>query len=138
MRAMKLAAGIPLFAGMDGALRLLAARGVRLAIVSSDSEASVRRTLGPELSALFAHMQCGASLFGKAAKLKKTVAAAGVAPSGAVYVGDETRDAEAARAANLRFAAVTWGYAAPGILIAQRPDYVFDRVSDLARLAEPS
>ena len=135
MRALKLAADIGVFDGTETALRALAAEGVRLAVVSSDSEASIRRTLGPDFSALFERIDGGSSLFGKAGKLKKALAAAGVPASEAVYVGDETRDAEAACTAGLRFAAVTWGYAAREALIASKPDAVIDHVGDLARLA---
>lgn len=136
MRALKLAADIPVFDGAETALRALKARGVRLAIVSSDSETSIRRTLGPDFSGLFERIDGGSSLFGKAGKLKKNLAAMGVPASEAVYVGDETRDAEAARKAGLRFAAVTWGYAAREALVARAPDVVIDRVGDLVTLAD--
>lgn len=126
LRALKAeaAAGIPLFPGVPEMLRDLAGHGALVAIASSDGEASIRRTLGPA-AAPVSHFACGASLFGKAAKLRQVLRAAGVAASSAAYVGDETRDAEAAAETGLGFGAVTWGYAAPAALLARGPRWVF-------------
>ena len=59
--------GIPLFPGVEPMLRTLRDGGVTLALVSSDHEANARRLLG-EAASLFAHFDCGASLFGKASE----------------------------------------------------------------------
>jgi hypothetical protein len=68
---------IPLFPGTAGTLRALHEAGLTLGLVSSDSEANARRQLGPENAALFAHFDCGASLFGKATKLSRGEAGEG-------------------------------------------------------------
>jgi phosphoglycolate phosphatase len=135
MRAMKQAADIPLFEHVPDVLGKLRAKGARLAIVSSDSEPSIRRTLGAETSALFEGFFCGASLFGKARKLRQAARTAGISSADAVYVGDEIRDADAARDAGLKFAAVTWGYSSRQALLSCAPDIVLDDVADIARLA---
>jgi phosphoglycolate phosphatase len=83
---------IPLFAGVPQMLRDLAAKGVTLAIVSSDNEANARAALGAH-AALIHHYDCGASLFGKAAKYKRVLKAAGIAARDALSIGDEVRDA---------------------------------------------
>jgi phosphoglycolate phosphatase len=137
LRALKAAAAgsIPLFPGVPEMLRGLAAAGMPLAIASSDSEASIRRTLGPA-AAPVAAVAGGASLFGKAAKLRQVLRAAGVPPGAAVYIGDETRDAEAAARVGIPFGAVTWGYAAPEALLVRRPWRVFDAPGDILRLLD--
>jgi phosphoglycolate phosphatase len=124
---------IPLFPGTEPMLRALHANGLRLALVSSDHEANARRQLG-EAAALFWHFDCGASLFGKAAKFRRVVKRAGITPSQAISIGDEVRDIEAARAAGIACGAVTWGYAAPEALRALGPDLVFERMEDVAVL----
>ena len=53
-------------------------------------------------------------------------------PAQAIYVGDELRDGEAARAAGIAFAAVAWGYSAPEALQAQAPDRFFTCVAEIA------
>jgi phosphoglycolate phosphatase len=105
------AASIALFDGVAGALRALADGGVALALVSSNSERNVRQVLGPQLGALFGHVECGMSVFGKAARIRKVLRQSGVAAADALYVGDQGTDAEAARKAGVAFAAVAWGYA---------------------------
>jgi phosphoglycolate phosphatase len=133
MRAMKLNAGLGLFDGAAGMLEALHRRSIALAIVSSDNEDSIRQSLG-ETARLIGHFRCGASLFGKAGKLREVVRAAKIPASEAIYVGDETRDAAAARKAGLRFAAVKWGYASPAVLAASAPDAMLDHISDIQTL----
>ncbi|MDX6806759.1 HAD hydrolase-like protein [Terrihabitans rhizophilus] len=136
LRALKLDAAAELrpFPGTHDLLATLHARGVKLAIVSSDSERSIRRTLGPETSGLISMFRCDASLFGKAGRLKATLRDAVVPAAEAIYVGDETRDAVAAKKAGLRFGASTWGYASEAALRASDPDLVFSRLEDVADL----
>jgi phosphoglycolate phosphatase len=123
---------IALFDGADAMLRALAKAGLRLALVSSDHEANARSLLG-DAAALFSDFDCGASIFGKAAKFRRVVERAAIDPAQAISIGDEIRDIEAARAAGISCGAVTWGYAAPDALRARQPDLVFERMEDIRR-----
>ncbi|WEF31690.1 HAD-IA family hydrolase [Pseudoduganella chitinolytica] len=122
---------IALFDGMRGVLHALAARGVRLAIVSSNSEANVRAVLGDDAH-LFAHFECGAALFGKRRRLRRVAQKSGVADRRVLCVGDEVRDIAAAHAEGFDFGAVGWGYAHPRVLQAQAPRLMFGSVAALA------
>ncbi len=122
---------IALFPGVDRLLAELAARGVLLAIVSSDSEDNVRRTLGPHNAARFAHYACRSSMFGKPAKFRTILRRSGVPTTQTIAVGDETRDAEAARAVGVAFGAVSWGYASLDALRAHKPDEIFLDIGDM-------
>lgn len=131
MRRRKSAAGaLPLFPGVAPMLRRLHAAGVTLALATSDAEANSRRSLGAD-AALIRHWGCGASLFGKPRVLRRVLRAAGAAPAGAILIGDEVRDAEAARAVGIAFGAVTWGYGAAHALRAQAPAAVFERAEEI-------
>ncbi|MGG5808224.1 HAD hydrolase-like protein [Falsiroseomonas sp. CW058] len=135
MRALAAAAPPPpLFPGIEEALHRLADGGVVLALASSNAEAQIRRTLGPTLAARIPHLACEASLFGKAARFRRILRAAGLPAAGAIAIGDESRDIEAARQAGIAAGAVAWGYASPGLLRALRPDAWFETPADLARL----
>lgn len=123
---------LPLFPGVADLLHDLARRGVPRSIVSSDSEANIRLTLGPGHARLIDHYACGAGLFGKPPKLREVLRRHGMRAAEALYVGDELRDAEAARAVGIAFAAVTWGYSTPEALRAQRPDRLFASVPEIA------
>ena len=122
------AASIALFDGAETMLRALAADGLRLTLVSSDSKANARVKLG-ETAALFDHFDCSASIFGKPAKFRRILKRTAVDPARAIA----TRDIEAARATGIACAAVTWGYAAPNALKALGPDLVFERMDDIPR-----
>jgi phosphoglycolate phosphatase len=121
----------PLFAGVPEALAALKGAGVRLAIVSSNSEATIRRALGAH-AANIELFECNAGLFGKASKFRSLLRRARVAQSDAIAIGDETRDIEAARVAGIACGAVSWGYALPALLVARDPDVTFADVAEMA------
>lgn len=130
-------AGIPLFDGIGTALATLAARGVQLAIVSSNAEDNVRRILGAEINAQFATYECGMSIFGKPLRLRKVLRQLQVAAADAVYVGDQSTDLLAARGAGIAFAAVPWGYGTIESMREHQPEIELASVADIARLAPP-
>ena len=121
-----------LFAGVSDTLQRLAARGIQLAIVSSNSRGNVERVLGADNTALIAHFGCGVSMFGKAAKLGQALRQCSVRASEAIYIGDEIRDAEAAAKAGIAFGAVTWGQHRAETLRAQKPAQFFTTVQEIA------
>ena len=132
--ALERASEVTLFGGVDRLLPALVSQGVRVAMVSSNSEAVVRQVLGPALSECVADFDCGAAIFGKASKFRRVLRRAGVAPGRAVGIGDEVRDIEAAHAAGIAAAAVTWGYATPEILERRGPDHLVRSVAELQAL----
>ena len=123
--------GIALFAGVDRLLRDLAGRGIRLAVVTSNSIDNVRQVLGPDSAALIQHYECGASIFGKRPKLRAVLCDSGVPAAEAICIGDEIRDFEAARAEGIPFGAVTWGYTNPEALRALAPEQVFASLEEI-------
>jgi phosphoglycolate phosphatase len=120
------------FPGVLDLLRRLASQGCKLAIVTSNSPQNVRSVLGPEVARLIGQCEGGASIFGKRAKLKRVVRRSGVPRDQAIFIGDEIRDAQAARHAGLAFGGVSWGYTHPEALRIQAPALMFDSVEDMA------
>jgi len=118
--------------GIASLLRRLRAEDVRIAIVSSNSEANVRKALGPELAALVDRYECGVSLFGKGRRLRKVLRRLRCPAAEGIYIGDELRDGDAAAAAGLPFGAVSWGLNQPDALRASAPAYFFTEVEELA------
>lgn len=131
-RMARAAPDIALFAGMAELLRTLHGRGVRLAVLSSNSAANVRRVIGEPLWALLAQAECGSDVFGKAGKLRRLMRREGLAPGRVLLVGDELRDIDAARQAGVRAGAVAWGYNHPDALRAHGPDRFFRSPADIA------
>jgi phosphoglycolate phosphatase len=132
MRKRKLAAAseISLFSGIPAMLADLQRLGIKTAIVSSDSEASVRRVLGPATS-LITRFDCGAAMFGKHWKFRRVARRLGVKPLETICIGDEIRDIEAAKAAGMDAGAVAWGYAIPYALQAAEPTYLFNSIEEM-------
>jgi phosphoglycolate phosphatase len=104
-----------LFAGVREMLEALEGR-VRIAIVTSNSLENVRLILGEESFARVQDFECEVSAFGKGRRLAKLLKKTGMRPEDAVFIGDEIRDAEAARAAGVAFLGVSWGYASAAAL----------------------
>ena len=132
MRKRKLAAAseTSLFAGIPAMLADLQRLGVKTAIVSSDSEASVRQVLGPTAS-LITRFDCGAALFGKHWKFRRVARKLGAKPTETICIGDEIRDIEAADAASMDSGAVAWGYALPAALQAAKPTHLFNSIEQI-------
>jgi len=122
---------IALFPGIEKALTDLHVAGLKIGVVSSNAEDTIRRTLGDRLAACIDHYECGASMFGKARLVRRLLARAGVAAGQSILVGDETRDIEAAHRAGVDAGAVSWGYINADALHAQRPVAVFTSVEEM-------
>ncbi|WP_175777220.1 HAD hydrolase-like protein [Burkholderia anthina] len=128
-------AQVKLFPGVDDTFDALAARGIRIAIATSNTEDIVRDRLGPRASRHVDFFACGIPLFGKARRLRALVREAGMPPADVLYIGDEIRDADAAHRASIAFLGVAWGYTAPDALqshcatpLLPRLDALLDRV----------
>ena len=127
---------IALFDGVDQMLARLTCAGVTLALVTSNTAANARYVLGMANAARMTDYECRVGLFGKAARFRRLVHRHGLRPQDALCVGDELRDLEAARQAQIPFGAVGWGFTPLPVLQAHAPAEVFVRMEEIAeRLA---
>ena len=129
---------VPLFDGIADAMDRLHAQGVTLAVVTSNAVDNARGALGEAHFSRLRHVECGASMFGKARRLRRVLKATGIAADRAIYVGDQIPDGEAARAAGMAFGAVAWGYASREGLARCEPREWFETPADLVRIAGAS
>ena len=113
------------------ALHTLARAEYRLAIVTSNSKANVHAFLVRHNLNVFGTVVAGASVFGKAARLRRLLKAAAADASTSVYVGDTTPDIRAARDAGTSAIAVTWGFTAREPLAEETPDALLDSPAEL-------
>lgn len=127
---------IELFPGTPNLLETLRDMGVRLALVTSNSEDNARRILGPKNAALIEYFAGGSSLFGKAPKFRKTLKRLGVGANEALAIGDETRDVDAAREVGMRAGSVLWGYNSEEMLAKLNPDALFREPQDILDYVE--
>ncbi len=129
-RMQQAAPNVNLFDGIAPVLTMFKQAGYSLAVLSSNSEENVRRTLA-EAGASIEYFKCGSDLFGKAAKVKALCRQAGCTPNDCLLVGDEIRDIEAAREAGCHAAAVAWGYNHADALSDKCPDFLFQTPQDM-------
>ncbi len=94
--------------GMHDLLIVLKKAGYKIGIVSSNSIEFITGFFRKNDLPLFDDIS-EASIFGKAAVIKKFMKRNGIRLSSAIYVGDETRDIEAAHDVQVPCIAVSWG-----------------------------
>ncbi|MCX5962546.1 MAG: HAD-IA family hydrolase [Cyanobacteria bacterium] len=123
------------FDGMKEALRTLRSQGCRLGIVSSNSEDNVRSFLAVQsISHLFEFVISCPRLMGKDKALKRILKKQNIQPETVLYVGDETRDIDAAKRSNIRSAAVSWGFNSLQVLAQHYPDFILTEPADLNKI----
>lgn len=122
--------------GMTEAVRELRGAGYRLGVLSSNSAENVRFVLQRfELLECFSFIEAGVSLFGKSHRILSVLKKETTAPEWAIYVGDETRDMEAARDSRVSSLAVCWGANGREAMETEGPDFCIDRPGELIRCA---
>lgn len=119
------------FAEVVELLTTIKRSGAKCCLLSSNSIDNVTLFLERHGIDVFDRLVCGASLFGKAARLRKLLKLAGLSRETTAYVGDEVRDIEAAKAVGMQSIAVSWGYAARPALVLAKPDRLFDAPAQL-------
>jgi phosphoglycolate phosphatase len=126
---------LKLHAGVADALAALHATGTRLGILSSNQEANIRKCLAANgVEHLFGFVVGHPQLFGKARAIRRIRRREKVERADFVYVGDESRDLEAARKAGVSVAAVSWGFHAPELLASMNPTHMLAHPAELVRL----
>lgn len=125
------------FAGIETTLKNLHASGHKIYITSSNSALNIHRFLrANNLNHLINGVYGGASLFGKAKLLARLLAKHKLKPEHCFYIGDETRDIEAARIVKIPFIAVAWGFADTQILEKMQPLALARNPKDLVKIIE--
>lgn len=126
---------LQVFPGIVNAVRTLRAGGIRMAVVSSNNRETIAECLGDNgLEECFEFNVGCSRLFGKHRAIRGVVRTAGVPDARALYVGDETRDIEAARKAGIGAAAVTWGFNSARLLNRFGPAHLIDRPEELVQV----
>jgi len=118
--------------GMIEVLRELKRRGVKVGIVTTNSETNVDRFFAQHaVSDVYDFVVSYLHIFGKHAALTQVLKHEHLNPAQAVYIGDEVRDIEAAKRAGILSVAVTWGFQPQTTLEAAKPDGLVSTPSQL-------
>jgi len=124
-------------AGLGEALCALKNSGYQLGIITSNEKSNVMDFLkSNDLEHLFDFIYSGIAIFGKDKIMAKFVKENGLNRGEAIYVGDETRDIEAAKKSGLKVIAVSWGFNSAAILAKHQPDYLISHPKELLEVVD--
>lgn len=125
------------FPDMKAALVALKKQGYMLGIATSNSRENVLAFLEAQsFTNLIDMIGTGLTLFGKDRVIQRTLKRHKLDPAIVIYVGDETRDIEAARKICIKIIAVSWGYSSSQVLAAQQPDRLIHHPNELIAAIE--
>lgn len=106
-----------------------------MAIITSNSRENVEIFLkNNHILNVFQEVSTDFSMFGKEKKLKNIMKKYKLRTEETFYIGDETRDVEAAKKARVKSVAVGWGFESRMSLIKSEPDFLLDNPGDLLEL----
>lgn len=126
----------PTFNDLPQTLKELKSKGIKLGIVTSNQKKIVQKFLNLNQIELFDFIFSTLSVFHKERPLLNSLKKLHLKKEETIYVGDETRDIKAAKAAGLKVASVTWGYNFESKLAEYKPDYMINRPQDLLNLLQ--
>lgn len=130
---------LPPVAGIVDVLQRLYAEKFTLGILTSNSVDNVERWLNlNDLRALFSFIHSESNFFSKKQLIKKTLVQYQINKSQVIYIGDETRDIDAARKNKISSLAVTWGYNSEKILLKSEPTFIAKVPKDIPLIIEPT
>ncbi len=118
--------------GIKEALQQLKQQGHQLGIVTSNSQENVKAFLEAQgMQSLFDFIGSGLTIFGKSRVIRRMLRKYRIDPTIAFYVGDETRDIEAAKKIRLKSIAVGWGFNSSRILAEHSPNFLIYHPAEL-------
>jgi phosphoglycolate phosphatase len=121
--------------GMKETLINLKNQGYILGIMTSNSASNVEKFItNNSLNNLFEFIYGSLPVFGKSRKITALITQAQFNPENVIYVGDETRDIEAAKKSKIKAIAVTWGFNSQAILAKYQPDFIINHPQELLHI----
>jgi len=125
---------IQLFPGIKEVLLEFKKLGFQLGIITSNSRENVLASLEINgLQGIFTFIYSG-STFGKHKVIKRWLKKERINAEEVIYVGDETRDIDAAKKTGIKIIAVSWGFNSQSALAAQNPDFLIERPQELIEI----
>lgn len=122
-------------AGICSTLKELKELGYTLGIVTSNSQKNISSfLLKNDLSDIFDFLETGTHVFGKHRKIRRILKERNIPADACIYVGDETRDVEAAKRVCIPVIAVSWGFNDGNVLRRLDPDFTVDEPQELIEL----
>ena len=110
--------------GLEKILELIKQAEVQMGILTTNSRENVEKFLKANRMETFDFIHSTSRVLGKNHGLRKLMQQHNGKADEILYVGDETRDIEAAKKEGIKVIAVTWGYNSHAILQTFSPDFI--------------
>ena len=120
--------------GLKEVLPLFKQAGVRMGILTTNSLENVQKFLNVNGLEIFDFIVSTSRVWGKNHGLRRLIQQEGLTTDDILYIGDETRDIEAAKKAGIKVIAVTWGYNSHALLETYDPDFIVHTPEELLNL----
>jgi phosphoglycolate phosphatase len=125
------------FANLPQVLQKIYDARFSIGVLTSNSEENVIAWLEiNKMMNLFDFIHVESNFFGKARVIRKILKKYRMNKQHVFYIGDETRDIDAAKQNGVYSIAVTWGFNSEKILTQHRPDYIAKNPEDLLTIRE--
>ncbi|CAN5246119.1 HAD family hydrolase [soil metagenome] len=123
------------FANLPEVLQKLYNANFSLGILTSNSLENVSTWLDMNgMTHLFRFIDAKSTYFGKSRLIKKTLKRYAINKTKTFYIGDETRDIDAAKQNGIYSIAVTWGFNSEKILSQHNPHYIARQPADILKI----
>jgi len=122
--------------GIVEMLKALSDREIPMAMISSNTGENVQMFMSRHGILHFKWVEGTSGILKKAHRIKQQLKKHGLNTKQVIYVGDETRDIEAAHKCGLRVIAVTWGFHTADLLCSHNPDYLVSKPEEIVRIVE--
>lgn len=125
---------ITVFEGMKELLLVAQEAGIPCGVVTSNSKKNVERFI--ELNELqnISFVKSCSRLLGKPREFKRILKKRQISTDNTIYIGDETRDIDAAHDVGIEVVAVTWGYNSKDAIEKSNPTHVVNTADELVSL----
>jgi phosphoglycolate phosphatase len=121
--------------GIKETLGELKDKGIKLGIITTNGRDNVIQFLKANQLDIFDYIYADIGIFNKSKAIKKIIKLNKLDPGDTFFVGDETRDIEAAKKAGVKSIAVSWGYQTGAALQKEEPDYIFNYPDELLSIS---
>jgi phosphoglycolate phosphatase len=122
------------FTGIKEVLISLKQQNIRSVIISSNSVENIKQFLVKHDLDLFEAIHSQSNIFGKHRSIKALLHQLKIGSQEVIYIGDEHRDIEACKKANIKIIAVKWGVDPVALLKMANPDYIVDNPADIIKV----
>jgi len=122
---------ITVFPGIRELLEWAEVNGIPCGVITSNSKKNVERFVSINHLPNIHFVRSSSRLMGKPREFRRVIKKRKISKEHAVYIGDESRDVEAAHESGIKIISVTWGYNSKQALEDHKPDFIAESPESL-------